>query len=106
MVLDGVVDPTEGFTDWLTNQTIAIDASITRAFEACTTTSNCPVDDLAATYDEVQKDVERAPIPAGDGADDGAVKGNVVLTNLGPLAFSLSLYAGRGETVGGVVVRI
>ena len=71
VVLDGVVDPTEGFTDWLTNQTIAIDASITRAFEACTTTSNCPVDDLAATYDEVQKEVERAPIPAGDGSELG-----------------------------------
>ena len=67
IVLDGVVDPTEGFVDWLTNQTIAIDASISRAFAACTPTTDCPVADLAATYDQVQRRVERQPLPAGSG---------------------------------------
>jgi pimeloyl-ACP methyl ester carboxylesterase len=71
IVLDGVVDPTEGFVDWLTGQTVAIDASISRAFAACTKATKCPVDDLAATYDEVQERVEREPIPADDGATLG-----------------------------------
>lgn len=67
VVLDGVVDPTEGFVDWLTDQTVAIDAATTRAFEACADRSGCPVDDLAATYDRVQRMVEEEPIPAGGG---------------------------------------
>ncbi|MFN8053385.1 MAG: alpha/beta hydrolase [Acidimicrobiales bacterium] len=71
MVLDGVVDPTETFTDWLTGQTTAIDAWISRALAACTAATKCPVPDLAAAYDELQRRVEKAPIPAGGGATLG-----------------------------------
>ena len=67
VVLDGVVDPTQGFVEWLTDQTRAIDASIGRAFAACTAETKCPVGDLAATYDEVQRKVEDTPLPAGTG---------------------------------------
>lgn len=73
VVLDGVVDPTQGFADWLRGQTVAIDASIKRAFAACG--KSCPVDDLGATYDEVQRRVEESPIPAGSKGDGGAVLG-------------------------------
>jgi len=65
IVLDGVVDPTLGFEAWLEQQTVAIDASVSRAFEACDDDPDCPVDDLAATYDKVQAMVEEEPIPAG-----------------------------------------
>lgn len=65
MVLDGVMDPTKSFTDLLRQQTIAFDASLNRLFDACGRRADCPVDDLAATYDSVQRKVELSPIPAG-----------------------------------------
>lgn len=65
MVLDGVMDPTKGFTDLLREQAIAFDATLDRLFESCDRRANCPVDDLAATYDSVQRKVEEAPLPAG-----------------------------------------
>lgn len=67
IVLDGVVDPTVDLAGWLTQQTASIDAAITRAFSACTPSTGCPVDDLAATYDRVRERVERSPLTANDG---------------------------------------
>lgn len=64
MVLDGVVDPTRSLTEWLTGQAQAFEATLLRIFERCETA--CPVDDLAAAYDELRADVEANPI-AGDG---------------------------------------
>jgi pimeloyl-ACP methyl ester carboxylesterase len=59
MVLDGVVNPTEGLEGLLTGQTTAMTAAIGRAFESCG--SSCPVADPAATYGKVRSTVERAP---------------------------------------------
>ena len=67
MVLDGVLDPTQKFADWLAGQAKAIDASLTRVFAACTRSSGCPVDDLAATYDQVRAKVEQAPLHTDQG---------------------------------------
>lgn len=67
IVLDGVVDPTLDLEGWLLDQTRAIDASLERAFESCGGVDDCPVDDLAAAYDEVAAAVERQPLPAGRG---------------------------------------
>ena len=65
LVLDGVVDPTAALVEWLRGQTIAIDASVSRALASCTKATNCPVPDAAAAYDKVQKMVETKPIRAG-----------------------------------------
>ncbi len=67
MVLDGVLDPTQRFAEWLAAQTKAIDASVTRAFESCAEATGCPVDDLEKAYDEVRAAVEKAPLPSRSG---------------------------------------
>jgi pimeloyl-ACP methyl ester carboxylesterase len=67
MVLDGVVNPTEGLEGLLTGQTTAMTAAIGRAFDSCGTTSTCPVADPAATYDKVRARVERTPLGTGGG---------------------------------------
>jgi pimeloyl-ACP methyl ester carboxylesterase len=67
MVLDGVIDPTQTFEQWLTAQTIAVDAVLERVFAACDADDACAVDDMAATFDRVQRRIEQAPMPAGDG---------------------------------------
>ena len=67
MVLDGVVDPTADLEGWLTQQTIALDASLKRALDSCGKPPECPVADLEATYDAVRAGVERSPLPAGGG---------------------------------------
>ncbi|MEZ5252437.1 MAG: alpha/beta hydrolase [Microthrixaceae bacterium] len=65
MVLDAVVDPTEHLETWLLNQATAFETALQATFDECTT--KCPVDDLAAAYDELHALVERAPVPAGNG---------------------------------------
>jgi pimeloyl-ACP methyl ester carboxylesterase len=68
IVLDGVVDPALGFTEFLMGQIDGFDAAFERSVAGCRTdTARCGVPDLAAAYDEVKERVERAPIPAGDG---------------------------------------
>ena len=63
MVLDGVADPSQDFSEWLAAQTVAIDAAMNRIFDGCG--SGCPVDDAAATYDRVAAAVEVEPLPTG-----------------------------------------
>ncbi len=69
MVLDGVVDPTLGFTRFLTEQAVAFE----RAFEAnareCAAAgpAACGVADLAASYDRVAAAAEAGRIPGSDG---------------------------------------
>ena len=72
MVLDGVVDPAEGFTQFLSGQARAFDANFVRFDRECTRagTTSCGVSDLGATYDEVARQVDRTPLkvasePAG-----------------------------------------
>ena len=67
MVLDGVVDPSEGFSEFLLGQTAAFDAAFERNVAACATAgpTTCGVDDLGAAFDEVMAIVERAPLGSG-----------------------------------------
>ncbi|UDY36014.1 alpha/beta hydrolase [Dermatobacter hominis] len=68
MVLDGVVDPALGFTDFLMGQIDGFDASFERSVAGCRTNARrCGVVDLAAAYDQVREQVEQAPLPAGPG---------------------------------------
>ncbi|MDQ2678414.1 MAG: alpha/beta hydrolase [Actinomycetota bacterium] len=67
MVLDGVVDPAQGFTEFLLGQTVAFDAAFERNAAACAAAgrSACGVDDLGAAYDQVMAQVEAAPLGSG-----------------------------------------
>jgi pimeloyl-ACP methyl ester carboxylesterase len=67
IVLDGVVNPTEGLEGLLRGQTTAMTAAIRRAFASCSTQAACPLADPAATYDQVRARVERRPLPTGGG---------------------------------------
>jgi hypothetical protein len=58
MALDGVVDPTQGFREFLRQQTIAFD----REIQAYLDEGNA-----AATYDAIAQQVEAAPIPGRNG---------------------------------------
>lgn len=68
MVLDGVVDPSLGFEEFLLGQAAAFDAAFVGNATACADAGaqRCGVDDLAAAYDEVRSRVEAAPLPGGD----------------------------------------
>jgi pimeloyl-ACP methyl ester carboxylesterase len=65
IVLDGVVDPSQDFVAFLKGQTVAIDAAMTRIFDACG--AGCPLTDAAATYDRVAAAVETNPLPTSGG---------------------------------------
>jgi pimeloyl-ACP methyl ester carboxylesterase len=67
MVLDGVVNPTEGLDGLLSGQTSAMTAAIGRAFDSCGSTSRCAMADPEATYSQVHSRVERSPLPTGGG---------------------------------------
>jgi pimeloyl-ACP methyl ester carboxylesterase len=67
IVLDGVVNPTEGLEGLLTGQTTAMTAAIGRAFASCGQSRSCPLADPAATFDQVKARVERSPLPVGGG---------------------------------------
>lgn len=65
MVLDGVVDPSKGFTDFLMGQIDGFDDAFAAAALRCSRAGDdCPVDDLAAAYDRVRERVELTPLPA------------------------------------------
>ncbi|MFM7064695.1 MAG: alpha/beta hydrolase, partial [Actinomycetes bacterium] len=68
MVLDGVVDPSLGYTEFLLGQTKAFDDAFNRAAEGCARAGarECGVSDLAEAYDRVRARVELEPLPAGD----------------------------------------
>ena len=67
MVLDGVVDPTQGLTDFLLTQGEAIEAQVDSVLAACDDDPSCPLDDAAATYDRVATAIDDQPLPGGDG---------------------------------------
>lgn len=68
MVLDGVVDPAQGFEEFLVDQATAFEAAFDANARACAAAGAgaCGVDDLAAAYDEVAARVEEAPLRGGD----------------------------------------
>lgn len=70
MVLDGVVDPSESFTDFLLGQTAAFDAALDLQARDCERAGEaaCGVDDLLAAYDRVRADVEITPLRTPGGA--------------------------------------
>ena len=69
MVLDGVVDPSLGFTEFLLGQTAAFDASFEDNVRRCNEAGRdeCGVRDLGEAYDQVHSLVEVAPMGSGDG---------------------------------------
>ncbi|MCC6225646.1 MAG: alpha/beta fold hydrolase [Microthrixaceae bacterium] len=66
MVLDGVVNPTEGLVGLLTGQTTAMTEAIGRAFASCTTAS-CKATDPATRFRQAKSAVERAPLDTSEG---------------------------------------
>jgi pimeloyl-ACP methyl ester carboxylesterase len=68
MLLDGVVDPSQGFTDFLLTQGQAIEGQVNAILDACADDSSCPLDDAGATYDRVAAAVDESPLPGGDGS--------------------------------------
>ncbi len=68
MVLDGVVDPSEGFEEFLLGQTKAFDASFERNARECAKAGarRCGVKDLGGSYDKLHKRVEKKPLGSGD----------------------------------------
>src|SRR5262249_46868090 len=67
VVLDGVVDPTQGFTQFLKGQAAAFDAALNAVFDACGSDSRCPPGGARAAYDRLAAQVETRPIPTRTG---------------------------------------
>ena len=72
MVLDGAVDPAQGFEEFLVGQAAAFDRAFAAQHERCAAAGPgaCGVQDLAGAYDEVARAVEGTPLPAS-GAEVG-----------------------------------
>ncbi len=71
IVLDGVVDPATGFTDFLMGQIDGFEAAFERNRQGCSANRvRCRVDDLAAAYDQMHARLEQQPL-AVDGRDVG-----------------------------------
>ncbi len=68
MVLDGVVDPAQGYEEFLLGQAAAFEEAFDESARACDEAGprRCGVDDLAAAYDEVLAAVETEPLPGGE----------------------------------------
>lgn len=72
MVLDGVVDPSLGFTDFLMGQIEGFDASFAAQSGACASDRDtCKVASLGTAYDQVAQRVERDPLSVGNGRTVG-----------------------------------
>ena len=70
MVLDGVVDPTLGFTQFLTEQAVGFEKAFDAGAAACSAAgvAECGVDDLAAAYDRVLAGAESGRIAPPGGS--------------------------------------
>lgn len=68
MVLDGVVDLSLSYTEFLIGQALAFEAAFDANAEACARAgvSDCGVRDLAASFDRVKARAEQRPLPAGN----------------------------------------
>ena len=67
MVLDGVVDPSLGFTEFLLGQTAAFDAVFEVNADRCASAGEdkCGVENLGDAYDRVHTMVEKEPLGSG-----------------------------------------
>lgn len=68
MVLDGIVDPLESFTEFLLGQTRAFDSAFDRQVHQCARAgvASCGVRDLDRSFDKVRTTVEAEPIAVGN----------------------------------------
>ncbi|MEY2451174.1 MAG: hypothetical protein QOD92_748 [Acidimicrobiaceae bacterium] len=72
IAIDGVVDPSQDFGEFLRQQAIAFDKQITAIFDGCPASDrSCPPGGAAAAYDEVARRVEVEPIPGTGGQSLG-----------------------------------
>ena len=71
VVLDGVVDPTQGFSGFLRGQAVAFDTALNALFDACTTGAKCPPGGARAAYDTLAAQVETRPVPTRTGGSLG-----------------------------------
>ena len=72
IVIDGVVDPTQDFTEFLRQQTIAYERQLNVVFDGCPDgQSGCPPGGARAAYDELAARVEAEPIPGSNGRSLG-----------------------------------
>lgn len=67
IVLDGVVDPTADYETFLTKQTAAFERAVSNTFATCGGYDSCPLDDPAATYDQIAGQVETQSYDTGSG---------------------------------------
>ena len=72
IAIDGVVDPTQDFEEFLRQQTIAFDRQADVVFNGCPDgDSRCPAGGAGPAYDQLSARVEAAPIPGPNGASLG-----------------------------------
>lgn len=85
MALDGVVDPSLSFTEFLMGQIDGFDAAFDRDVAGCAAAgaSRCGVADLASAYDRLHAQVETTPVPAGRGRALGPADLAVAATYVG-----------------------
>jgi pimeloyl-ACP methyl ester carboxylesterase len=67
VVLDGVVDPRQGFTEFLRAQAVAFDAQLNTVFDQCASGSSCPPGGARAAYDTLAAQVETHPVSTRTG---------------------------------------
>ncbi len=67
MTLDGVVNPSEGFEEFLTGQALAFEKALQNGAAACTAAGAdvCGVPDLIAAYEQIAAQSETTPLPGG-----------------------------------------
>ncbi|MEY2436041.1 MAG: hypothetical protein QOF97_877 [Acidimicrobiaceae bacterium] len=91
IMLDGVVDPGQGFVDYLREQARAFETQLNTLFAQCPTGGGrCPDGGAAAAYDELARRVETNPLPAGS---SGTVGPNELAT-----AATEATYSSSGST--------
>jgi pimeloyl-ACP methyl ester carboxylesterase len=72
IMIDGVVDPDQGFVDFLREQARAFETQLEALFAECPSSGGeCPDGGAAAAYDQLAQRVETDPLPAGSGASVG-----------------------------------
>ncbi|MGH9243011.1 MAG: alpha/beta hydrolase [Acidimicrobiales bacterium] len=102
IVLDGVVDPSHDFREWLTAQTRGFERAIAAVFAACEQDPSCPDGGAAAAYDQILARVEADPLPV-DGSTrlgPGDLATAAIYATYDPGAWS-SLFAGLADGLDG-----
>ena len=102
MVLDGVVDPTQDFEAFLRQQTIAFETQLSAVFDQCASGPSCPPGGAAAAYDQVDAELQQAPIPTrnGNALDPGELPVAALIPAYEPSA-ARQLYQGLTQALKG-----